>query len=322
MGLQAKCSTDAEANRTAPGQCMCDPLTENAMTRCVSLPVKARPLMAAMLLAVATTAASPAAYADASMDNWWVYVHNDKASDLKALLAKGADPNVRYQNGQPALMRAVVDGAWGVFDALAADPRTDVNATNPANETALMYLAVAGDTDRARKLIARGAQVNRLGWTPLHYAASKGHIETARLLLSHKAMVNAPSPEGTTPIMMAAFSGDKAMVQLLLTAGADVTTRNLKGQNASDWAYTAKRNTLGDELATLIARAEQRRGGQGRVTPPAVAHPKPALTAPRDVSPSTSSETTMTGASQPSDSDQDGSTLGGVSGVRLNSYDD
>ena len=47
---------------------------------------------------------------------------------------KGAD-NVRFQNGQPALMRAVVAGAWNVFDAIAADRRTDVNAENPAGET-------------------------------------------------------------------------------------------------------------------------------------------------------------------------------------------
>ena len=53
-----------------------------------------------------------------------------------------------------------------------------------------MYLAIAGQTER-RALIARGAQVNRLGWTPLHYAASKGQLAMAQLLLQHKAMVNA-----------------------------------------------------------------------------------------------------------------------------------
>ena len=127
-------------------------------------------------------------------------------------------------------MRAVVAGAWNVFDAIAADRRTDVNAENPAGETPLMYLAIAGQTDRARALIARGAQVNRLGWTPLHYAASKGQLAMAQLLLQHKAMVNAPAPSGETPLMMAALSGSKPMVELLLKAGADVTTRDTKGR--------------------------------------------------------------------------------------------
>lgn len=288
-----------------------------------SLPVKARTLLAAVAVA-ATASFVPVAHADAVPANWWVYIHNDKASDLKALLARGADPNVRYKNGQPALMRAVVDGAWNVFDVLAADPRTDVNAVNPANETALMYLAVAGETERARKLIARGAQVNRLGWTPLHYAASKAQMDTAKLLLANKAMVNAPSPEGTTPIMMAGFSGRMYMVQLLLDAGADITTRNLKGQNASDWAYAAKRSELGAELAKIIAKAEQQRNAQRAAQDSATAIPVTSSPAapvdvqqvPQAVQPDTTVETPA--SAKPAQTDR---AVGGVSGVRLNNYD-
>ncbi|MGE8676548.1 MAG: ankyrin repeat domain-containing protein, partial [Achromobacter kerstersii] len=173
------------------------------------------------LLALAIGLAAPMAHA-ANPGDWWVYVANDYPDDIKDLLAHGSDPNVRYKNGQPALMRAVVDGAWKVFDVIAADKRTDVNAENPAGETPLMYLAIAGQTERAKKLIARGAQVNRLGWTPLHYAASKGQMEMARMLLSKKAMVNAPAPGGETPLMMAALGGNKDMVDLLVKAGADV----------------------------------------------------------------------------------------------------
>jgi len=276
----------------------------------------ARRVFAACILAAAAACAMPGAQAAASQGNWWVYVHNDNAPEIRELLAGGADPNVRYKNGQPALMRAVVDGAWQVFDVLAADPHIDLEAVNPANETALMYLAVAGQTERARALIARGAQVNRLGWTPLHYAASKGHVDTARLLLAHKAMVNAPSPEGTTPLMMAALSGSREMVQLLLDAGADVTTRNLKGQNAADWAYQGKAGKLGAELATLIAKAEQRRdaqrGGQMPAAPaaatpaPAAAQPEPRTTSPR--------------AQTPAEPESDAPSLSGVSGVKLNKY--
>lgn len=262
--------------------------------------------LAAAGLACAAVWTTPSLGA-ASQQNWWVYVHNDHAPEIRELLAAGADPNVRYKNGQPALMRAVVDGAWKVFDVLAADPRTDLEATNPANETALMYLAVAGQTERARQLIARGAKVNRLGWTPLHYAASKGHVETAKLLLAHQAMVNAPSPDGTTPFMMAGFSGSREMVQLLLDAGADVATRDLKGKNAADWAEAGKQRKLARELATLIAEAQARRdaqrGGQAPVARPAAAapaatpEPPPARAEP----------------AQPS--------VSGVSGVRLDTYE-
>ena len=212
----------------------------------------ARKALAAMAMALAAHAAQAA-----NPNDWWVYLANDYADDIKDVLAQGADPNVRFQNGQPALMRAVVAGAWNVFDAIAADRRTDVNAENPAGETPLMYLAIAGQTERARALIARGAQVNRLGWTPLHYAASKGQLAMAQLLLQHKAMVNAPGPSGETPLMMAALSGSKPMVELLLKAGADVTTRDTKGQNAADWATTGKSTKLAAELRELIARQDR-----------------------------------------------------------------
>lgn len=268
------------------------------------------------LLALAIGLAAPTAHA-ASPGDWWVYVANDYPDDVKSLLAQGADPNVRYQNGQPALMRAVVDGAWKVFDVIAADKRTDVNAENPAGETPLMYLAIAGQTERAKKLIARGAQVNRLGWTPLHYAASKGQMEMARMLLGKKAMVNAPAPGGETPLMMAALGGYRDMVDLLVKAGADVTTRDLKGQSAADWARNGKSASLATYLTTVVAQADEAKrvrratgaapvDANGASAPaateqaasPAPAQPTPAASAP---------------AATPS--------VGGVSGVRLNNYD-
>ncbi|MVW79913.1 ankyrin repeat domain-containing protein [Bordetella sp. 02P26C-1] len=292
------------------------------MNREPSITTYLRACAAALAISVAPVGMAQAAQPDSVPGNWWFYIHNDKASDLQALLRQGANPNVLYKNGQPALMRAVVDGAWNVFDVLAADPRTDLNAVNPANETALMYLAVAGDTERARKLINRGAQVNRLGWTPLHYAASKGHIQTAKLLLAHNAMVNAPSPEGTTPIMMAALSGNREMVKLLMDAGADVTTRNLKGQNAADWAYTAKQGKLGDELTKLIAQVERARMAQRGGAPAGNEQASSgAAVAPRQVPAASSTMNPATEATQVEAPKSSSNAVGGVTGVRLGTYD-
>lgn len=282
------------------------------------------------LLALCVAVAAPAAQAAANPSDWWVYVANDYPDEINELLARGADPNVRYRNGQPALMRAVVDGAWKVFDALAANPRTDVNAENPAGETPLMYLAIAGQLDRARSLMARGAQVNRLGWTPLHYAASKGQLAMARLLLDNKAMVNAPAPNGETPLMMAALSGNRAMVDLLLKAGADVTTRDTKGQDAADWAATGKSAKLAAELKTLIAQQEDAKRARRASAPPEPEAQAPgttggdaaAMPAGTDAPPAAPAL-----ASPPAPAAQDASpkqapSVGGVSGVRLNNYDE
>src|SRR5690606_12956891 len=127
----------------------------------------------------------------------------------------------------------------------------DVNAVNAHDETPLMYLAVVGQTERAADLIKRGAQVNRLGWTPLHYAASKGHVDTIKLLLANKAIVIAPSPDGTSPLMMAAYAGSEESVRVLLKAGADVTARNLRGEDAAVWARRKHHDGLAAQLDEL-----------------------------------------------------------------------
>ncbi|MFC4278245.1 ankyrin repeat domain-containing protein [Achromobacter aloeverae] len=266
-----------------------------------------------LTLACAFSAAPPAQAARPA--DAWIYVANDNVGEMKALLASGWNPNQKNR-GQPALMQAVRDGAWDVFDLLAADRRTDVNATNGSDETPLMYLALKGEIRRAEALIARGAQVNRLGWTPLHYAASTGQLETAKLLLSKQAIVNAPGPDGTTPLMMAGRSGSREMAQLLLDAGADPTNRSLAGLDAAAWARSAKQEALAQWLEQVAKNHQPSRASS---SPPAGDGAQPAGVAatPPDAAPRAQSEQSAQQAPG-----KDGPSLGGVSGVRLNSYDD
>ncbi|HEU0229936.1 MAG TPA: ankyrin repeat domain-containing protein, partial [Burkholderiaceae bacterium] len=99
-------------------------------------------------------------------DGWWTDIANNRVSDIEGMLLQGANPNAIDPHGDPSIMFAVRRKAWDVFDALAADPQTNVNLANRLDETPLMYLAIVGQTARARTLIQRGAKVNRLGWTP------------------------------------------------------------------------------------------------------------------------------------------------------------
>ena len=104
-------------------------------------------------------------------------------------------------------------------------------------------------------LISRDADVNKPGWTPLHYAATGGHMEIVQLLLDHDAYIDAESPNGTTPLMMAARYGNVATAQLLLDAGADATLRNGIGLSAVDFA-TEVGNKASAELIAGYAKAQ------------------------------------------------------------------
>lgn len=228
-------------------------------------------LIRRFMAGLAVLAFSSAVGAAVPPSDWWVNIANDRASQVQQMLARGVDPNEYSKDGQPAIMQAIRDGAWKVYDVLVKNKKTALNAVNINDETPLMYLAVVGDTSRAKDLIRRGAQVNRLGWTPLHYAASKGHLDMARLLISKQAIINAPGPDGTTPLMMAAYSGSAAMVQLLLDAGADVTTLNVQKQDAADWARLKKHTDLGAKLDVLTQQVLAQRAAMrqaGSATPP------------------------------------------------------
>ena len=61
------------------------------------------------------------------------------------------------------------------------------------------------------------------GWTELHEAAKRGHLDAVRLLLEHGADPNAREPgDNTTPLHWAAAHGHVDVVRGLLDAGADV----------------------------------------------------------------------------------------------------
>lgn len=263
----------------------------------------------------------------ADVNDWWFYVKNDFVHQIDPLIKQGVDPNRVSPDGQPTIVEAVRTQAWKTYDALASNPKVNVDAANKQGETALMLLSVLGQTDRARALIDRGAQVNRLGWTPLHYAASRARLDVARLLIARKAIINAPAPDGTTPLMMAALSKNDAMVTMLIDAGADATTRNLSDLSAADWARSANATKLAARLDELAAKQAQQRGqraGGSRAPDPDRLPPASAPTAPTapsggapavatpDTAPPSLDAATGTNAAPPA-----AGTVRGVTGVRL-----
>jgi ankyrin repeat protein len=187
-----------------------------------------------------------------SYEDWFRAAELDTPGTMVTLLQRGFDPNSVSPRGEHALYIALREGALKVADALVAWPKTNVDWENAQGETALMMAALKGHTDLARKLIERGAAVNKTGWTPLHYAATHGHLPIIAMLLEHHAYIDAESPNKTTPLMMAAHYGTAAAVKLLLAEGADPTLKNDLGLTAIDFANRASRQEAADMIAAAI----------------------------------------------------------------------
>lgn len=198
---------------------------------------------------------SVAAWAHAgSFEDFFKALRNDNASQLQALAYRGFDLNTRDESGAPPLLIALKNDASKAVDFLIRQKQQDLDAVNSADENALMLAALKGQLAVVQQLLAREAQVNKPGWTPLHYAAThKGEASAAivALLLEHHAYVDAESPNKSTPLMMAARYGDAQVVKLLLEAGADPSTRNQQGLSAIDFANSVSRT----DIANLIAKA-------------------------------------------------------------------
>lgn len=187
-----------------------------------------------------------------SYEDFFQAVRQDNAFIVERLLHRGFDPNSVNEAGVPALLLAVQNPSLKVMDVLLRHPSLKVEVRTAQDESVLMLAALRGYHAMCERLVALGADVNKPGWAPLHYAATGGHTRTVQLLLDAHAYIDASSPNGTTPLMMSAQYGNIETVRLLLQSGADPTIRNERDLSAVDFALQVKRQDAADLISASI----------------------------------------------------------------------
>jgi ankyrin repeat protein len=170
------------------------------------------------------------------------------APTVRDRLAAGANPNVKMDNEETALMFAADHGDVEIARTLLAYG-ADVKA-RCFDRTALTGAAFSGDTEMMRLLLAHGADANvrdNMGFSVLLMAVrgnasdsldrsdaetaqeKPSRLEIVQALLAHRARVDAGSENGVTPLLMAAALGNTEIVRALLAHGANPNLADLEG---------------------------------------------------------------------------------------------
>ncbi|KAI8379069.1 ankyrin repeat-containing domain protein [Radiomyces spectabilis] len=175
------------------------------------------------------------------------------------------------------LYTAAYEGKLFVVQQLLENEPTAIESKDEDERNALHWAAMGGRLDVVEYLLNEGANVNAADDLRLdmvmsynvylntalirvskmkvdkphcaHYAASKGNVEVCRLLLEHKAAVNAINKIKQTPLHRAAAQGSTPLVNALLHAKARLNPKDFEGNTP---LHLACEEGHGDTAAVLL----------------------------------------------------------------------
>ncbi len=127
--------------------------------------------------------------------------NNSHLEVIKTLLYYGADPNIGTMDGFTPLMNVSAQGNFKTAQLLLYDSRTKLDIID----------------------------INKC--TALHYASYYDNIYIVDMLLFYGANAQLKARNSSSPLLLASFSGDTALAQLLINAGNLIKSFDTKGNS-------------------------------------------------------------------------------------------
>jgi ankyrin repeat protein len=178
-----------------------------------------------------------------------------RAEAVLTLLANGADALVTDADGNTALHGAVLSADAGVA-AMLLDAAAPIDALNQAGLSPLATACRAANWPLVKFMLERGAKTSLPGSEPaLVAAATIADDDPAgvKLLLKHRAAVNALDGRKRHALLGAATEGHEQVVRALCEAGADVNLADQHGSTALMEAARAGASGIVQRLAEAKA---------------------------------------------------------------------
>jgi ankyrin repeat protein len=213
---------------------------------------------------------------NARQKNGWTSLHwaayKGKVEVAQVLLDYGANAKLKTRLGDTVL-HLVSRGEYYSQDHGAGITRlflehgVDLDVQNDCLDTALHWAASKGRLEIAQLLLDHGANpnlVSELGWMPLHLVTDEQYISQervvgiARLLLEHGADVNGRQKNSWTSLHWAAYKGRVEFARVLLDHGANANLETDSGETALH--IVSRGNYTSQEQGVSTARLLLERG--------------------------------------------------------------
>jgi ankyrin repeat protein len=172
---------------------------------------------------------------------------------LEALLKAGADPNFKTLDGETPILAAARSGKVDAAKVLL-DAGADINAKEGwGGQSALMWAAAQSQADMVKFLASKGANLNdhgkinqwerkiiqeprpkdmnKGGFTALHYAAREGCAACVQNLLTAGADPDSEDPDRETPLLLALQNMHFDTAAVLVNGGADLDKWDIYGRS-------------------------------------------------------------------------------------------